>query len=141
MFKLLFIIKETIIMNLQNGYKVIYEVAADGKRTFYATKSNVYPNTEDTVLASFNDADYVGKVIYEYKGAFYVSTGSVPAYDENGVPTDTKIAGFDKVFVADESVPANVPAGDENTSGNDDNGEDVGTENGDDAGDAGDGDE
>ena len=74
-------------MNLQNGYKVIYEKAADGKRTFYASKSAIYPNDDDLVVASFNDADYKGKVIYEYKGNFYVSTGSIPAYDEKGVPT------------------------------------------------------
>lgn len=85
-------------MELKNGYKVIYEKAADGKRTFYASKSNAYPAAEDVVLASFNDADYKGKVIYEYKGDFYVSTGNIPAYDENGVPTDKKIEGFDQVF-------------------------------------------
>ena len=85
-------------MNLQNGYKVIYEKAADGKRTFYASKSAIYPNTDDLVIASFNDEDYYGKVIYEHKGNFYVSNGAVPAYDENGEPTDTIIEGFDKVF-------------------------------------------
>jgi hypothetical protein len=85
-------------MELKNGYKVIYEVAADGKRTFYASKSNVYPTTEDVEIASFNDADYKGKVIYEYKGDFYVSAGSIPAYNENGVPTDNKITEFEKIF-------------------------------------------
>lgn len=91
-------------MELKNGYKVIYEVAADGKRTFYASKSNVYPTAEDVEIASFNDADYIGKVIYEYKGDFYVSTGSVPAYDEKGVPTDSKIEGFDQVFKLADAV-------------------------------------
>jgi hypothetical protein len=91
-------------MELKNGYKVIYEVAADGKRTFYASKSNVYPTAEDVEIASFNDADYVGKVIYEYKGDFYVSNGSVPAYDKDGVPTDTKIEGFDQVFKKADAV-------------------------------------
>lgn len=86
-------------MNLQNGYKVIYEKAADGKRTFYASKSTIYPNENDIVLATFNDADFLGKVIYEYKGKFYVSIGAVPAYDENGEPTDTVIGGFDEVLV------------------------------------------
>ena len=85
-------------MNLQNGYKVIYEKAADGKRTFYASKSNAYPNEDDIELASFSDADFRGKVIYEYKGKFYVSNGAVPAYDENGEPTDNVIEGFDQVF-------------------------------------------
>ena len=89
-------------MNLQNGYKVIYEKAADGKRTFYASKSNAYPAADDVVLASFNDADFAGKVIYEYAGKFYVSTGAIPTYNENGEPADTVIEGFDKVFVEDE---------------------------------------
>lgn len=90
-------------MNLQNGYKVIYEKAADGKRTFYASKSTTYPNETDLVIASFNDADYRGKVIYEHKGKFYVSVGAVPTYNENGEPTDTAIEGFDKVFVETEN--------------------------------------
>lgn len=85
-------------MNLQNDYKVIYEKAADGKRTFYASKSASYPNADDLVIASFNDEDYYGKVIYEHNGNFYVSNGAVPAYDENGEPTDAVIEGFDKVF-------------------------------------------
>lgn len=89
-------------MNLQNGYKVIYEKAADGKRTFYASNSTVYPNETDVVIASFNDADYRGKVIYEHKGKFYISTGAVPTYNENGEPADTVIEGFDKVFVEDK---------------------------------------
>lgn len=86
-------------MNLQNDFKVIYEKAADGKRTFYASKSNSYPATDDVVLASFNDEDYRGKVIYEYKGKFYASTGAFPAYDENGEPKDTLIDDFNKVFI------------------------------------------
>lgn len=95
-------------MNLQNGYKVIYEKAADGKRTFYASKSNSYPAADDVVLASFNDEDYRGKVIYEYKGKFYASTGAVPTYDENGEPKDTLIDGFDKVFIHVDK-PSNEP--------------------------------
>jgi hypothetical protein len=102
-------------MNLQNGYKVIYEKAADGKRTFYASKSTVYPNADDKVLASFNDADYRGKVIYEHKGKFYVSTGAVPAYNEKGEPTDNVIEGFNEVFVKaeeDGSEEEEGPSGD-----------------------------
>lgn len=81
-------------MNYKNGYKVVYEVAAEGKRTFYATTSNEYPtrdaegNITDTVIASFDDADFVGKTIYEYEGKFYKSAGRLPAYDENGAPAD-----------------------------------------------------
>lgn len=92
-------------MIYKNGYKVVYEVAADGKRTFYAAKSNVYPtydedgNITDTILATFDDADFVGKTIYEYAGEFYVSTGTVPTYNEDGTPADEKIAGFEPLFV------------------------------------------
>ena len=98
-------------MNLQNGYKVIYEVAKDGKRTFYASKSAIYPNDNDLVVASFDDADFKGKVIYEYKGDFYVSTGSLPAYKEDGTPADNKIEGkFDEIFGVKESVEEPAPA-------------------------------
>jgi hypothetical protein len=101
-------------MDYKNGYKVVYEVAADGERTFYASKSNAYPARDedgkiiDTKLASFKDADYQGKVIYEYKGEFYVSTDSLPKYDENGIPTDKKIEGFDLVLKEAEETPAST---------------------------------
>lgn len=91
-------------MELKNGYKVIYEIAADGQRTFYASDSNIYPKRDengeiaDTPIATFTDAEYKGKVIYEYKGSFYVSKENLPAYDENGVPTDDKITEFEKIF-------------------------------------------
>lgn len=103
-------------MNYKNGYKIVYEVAADGERTFYATKSTSYPTRDasgkitDDVLATFNDADFKGKTIYEYEGEFYVSTGALPAYNEDGTPKDKKIAGFEKLFV--EEKPAE---GEENT--------------------------
>jgi hypothetical protein len=122
-------------MNYKNGYKVVYEVAADGKRTFYATKSNAYPAAEDTVLATFEDADFAGKVIYEYKGEFYVSTGKVPAYNEDGTPKDEKITGFEKLFV-EENTEVIAPV---NTTEEDDNGDDNGDDAGeDDLGDEGD---
>lgn len=79
-------------MDYKNGYKVVYEVAADGERTFYAAKSNAYPtrdeagNITDDVIATFVDKDFEGKTIYEYKGKFYVSAGRLPAYNEDGEP-------------------------------------------------------
>ena len=95
-------------MKYKNGYKVVYEIAADGKRTFYATKSNAYPprdeagniieNEINTVLATFDDAKFAGKTIYEYKGEFYVSTEALPKYKEDGTPADDKIEGFEKLF-------------------------------------------
>lgn len=99
-------------MEYKNGYKVVYEVAADGKRTFYAAKSNEYPtrdeagNIKDDVIASFVDKDFAGKTIYEYKGEFYVSTEAVPAYNEDGTPKDEKIKGFEKLFVEETEEPA-----------------------------------
>ena len=114
-------------MIYKNGYKVVYEVAADGKRTFYAAKSNVYPtrdedgNITDTVLATFDDAEFAGKTIYEYAGEFYVSTGTVPAYNEDGTPADEKIAGFEPLFVegaeaAEAEEPITEPVDDEPTA-------------------------
>ena len=112
-------------MIYKNGYKVVYEVAADGKRTFYAAKSNVYPtrdedgNITDTVLATFDDADFAGKTIYEYAGEFYVSTGAVPAYNEDGTPADEKIAGFEPLFVEsneDTDEPVTEPVDNEPTA-------------------------
>ena len=116
-------------MNYKNGYKVVYEVAADGKRTFYATKSNAYPAEEDTVLATFNDADFAGKVIYEYKGEFYVSTDKVPAYNEDGTPKDTKIVGFEKLFVEETAANEVNPAADEPVKEDENKGEDAGDNN------------
>ena len=97
-------------MNLQNGYKLIYEKAAEGKRTFYASKSNV-PTAEDVEIASFIDAEYQGKIIYEYKGKFYVSTKNAPMYDENGEPTGTSIEAFDKILIKDAvNTPTHAPS-------------------------------
>lgn len=92
-------------MKLQNGYKKIYEKAIDGQRTFYATTSNVCNPETDVVLGSFSDEEYKGKVIYEYKGKFYVSSGKLPVYDENGEPaeSETQLTAFDEIFVEAES--------------------------------------
>lgn len=85
-------------MNLHNNYKVIYEKAAEGKRTFYASTSNSYPTENDILLASFNDSDYQGKVIFEHEGKIYVSAGNIPTYTENGEPTGVVIKNFDRVL-------------------------------------------
>lgn len=88
-------------MKLQNGYKVLYEVAADGKRTFYASKTGV-----------FADADQIGepveigkyKLVYEKNGKVYFSESKVPTFDENGEPTDKAAEGFDEIFVESDDV-------------------------------------
>lgn len=75
-------------MNLQNGYKVIYEKAADGKRTFYASKTGFFADAE--VITEANIGEY--KLIYEKDGRFYGSTTGIPAED------DFCFEAFDKVF-------------------------------------------
>ena len=88
-------------MNLQNGYKVIYEKAADGKRTFYASKTGFFADAE--VITEANIGEY--KLIYEKDGRFYGSTTGIPAKD------DFCFEAFDKVFkesVAGEAATAVV---------------------------------
>lgn len=82
-------------MNLQNGYKVIYEKAADGKRTFYASKTGVFADAE--VIAEAVIGKY--KLIYEKAGQFYGS--------ETGIPADTDycFTEFDKVFKTESEKP------------------------------------
>jgi hypothetical protein len=81
-------------MNLQNGYKVIYEKAADGKRTFYASKTGVFADAE--IIAEAEIGKY--KLIYEKAGRFYGS--------ESGIPSegDYCFEDFDKVFIAAEAT-------------------------------------
>ena len=90
-------------MNLQNGYRVIYEKTADGKRTFYATKNVVCDPSVDDKIVEATIGEY--KLIYEKDGSFYGSTTGLPA--EN----DYCFAEFDKVFkVAEEpATPASEP--------------------------------
>jgi hypothetical protein len=81
-------------MNLQNGYKVVYEQAAGGKRTFYASKSGFFADAEK--LGEFEIGEY--KLIYEKSGKFYGSTTGIPS------DTDHCFTEFDKVFVADSAT-------------------------------------
>lgn len=74
-------------MNLQNGYKVLYEVAADGKRTFYASKSGTFSDSE--VITEAEIGKY--RLIYEKAGSIYGS--------ETGIPTEN-----DYFFTAFDSV-------------------------------------
>lgn len=112
-------------MEYKNGYKVVYEVAADGERTFYASKSNEYPprdedgkiveNEMNTKLAAFKDADFAGMTIYEHEGEFYYAKANEAKLDEERKPLGTKIKGFEKILVEDvkpteEPTPVNEPA-------------------------------
>lgn len=83
-------------MNLQNGYKVLYAVAADGKRTIYASKTGTFAGAE-----KISEPVEIGKykLIYEKDGKIYCSVTNTPNFNEDGEPVDTVIEGFDKVFV------------------------------------------
>ena len=77
-------------MNLQNGYKVIYEKIANGERTFYATENAKCDPTVDEKIVTAAIGDY--KLVYEKNGQIYGSTTSVPAEG------DHCFSEFDKVF-------------------------------------------
>lgn len=126
-------------MIYKNGYKVVYEIAADGKRTFYAAKSAAYPtrdedgNITDTMLATFDDADFAGKTIYEYEGEFYVADTIAAKFDKDGKPTGAKLGtkdnNFDEILV--EKKPEETPnenSGDGKEDSGDDNGDDAGND-------------
>ena len=85
-------------MNLQNGYKKIYEKTADGKRTFYATKNNVCDPAVDDKIVEATIGGY--KLIYEKDGRFYGSISGIPT------KTDVCFKDFDKVFCAHVDVKA-----------------------------------
>ena len=77
-------------MNLQNGYKVIYEKAADGKRTFYASQDGTFAGAAEIAEAVIGQY----KLIYEKAGKIYGSESGVPAEG------DHCFTEFNKVFCA-----------------------------------------
>lgn len=108
-------------MNLQNGYKVIYEKAADGKRTFYASKSGVFEDAE--AIVEVNIGEY--KLIYEKDGKFYGSASGLPT--ENDYCFEEFRAIFEEGYVKDATVDENETPEDENPE--DENPEDETPEN------------
>ena len=90
-------------MNLKNGYKVLYAVAADGKRTFYGSKSGVFADAEQ-VGEPFEIGKY--KLVYEKNGKIYGSESGIPNFDENGVPADSAFKSFNEIFVEAENNEA-----------------------------------
>ena len=90
-------------MNLQNGYKVIYEKIADGERTFFADR------IDGTDATKLGDAIQVGKykLVFEKDGQIY---GSETGKTDDGVCLEA----FNEVLVegheeeAQEPAPANV---------------------------------
>ena len=90
-------------MDYKNGYKVAYEVAANGERAIYASTTNKYPNRDeagkiaDDNLAKFVDADFKGKTVYEDKnGEFFVANTNAAKFDKDGNATGTSLAELNK---------------------------------------------
>lgn len=80
-------------MTLKNGYKVIYDKAAEGKRAFYASKTGIFAGAEK-IGEDFEIGKY--KLIYEKDGSIYGSETGLPAEG------DHCFEEFNKVFVVDE---------------------------------------
>lgn len=81
-------------MDLQNGYKVIYDKAENGYRTFYASKSGVFADATPITEEAIKIGQY--KLIYEKDGKIYGSTTGVPA------DNDHYFEDFAKVFILEE---------------------------------------
>jgi hypothetical protein len=87
-------------MDLKNGYKVVYDVAKNGERNFYASKTGLFEDAEP-ILEAIKIGDY--KLIYEKNGMFYGSITGIPAED------DRCFTEFNKIFVeAKESTEPDV---------------------------------
>jgi hypothetical protein len=80
-------------MELKNGYKVIYDKAANGEHVFYASKTGVFADAEEIVRATAGEY----KLIYEKAGKFYGSKTGIPAED------DYCFVEFNKVFIETEA--------------------------------------
>lgn len=75
-------------MKLQNGYKAIFDKAADGKHTIYASKTGLFKDAEE--IGTFEADQY--NLIYEKQGKLYHSPTGIPA------DSDVAIAELDKLF-------------------------------------------
>lgn len=75
-------------MKLQNGYKAIFDKAADGKHTIYASKTGLFKDAEE--IGTFEADQY--NLIYEKQGKLYHSHTGIPA------DSDATVAELDKLF-------------------------------------------
>lgn len=114
-------------MKYQDGYKVAYEVAANGERAIYASKSNVYPTDADDCLAKFADADIKGKTVYEGKGTqkgdFFVADTNSAKFDKDGIATGAPLADLNKLEKNEEVTTNDEPKQEEPKQENIDNGD------------------
>ena len=94
-------------MDLQNGYKVIYEKIADGERTFFASKLNGEAATQ------IGDAIKIGKyrLVYEKDGMIYGSETGAPAEGDDCFTAFNnvfKVATEAATTVVEDDEPAHV---------------------------------
>lgn len=90
-------------MNLQNGYKVIYEKAANGEHVFFASKTGTFADAEE--LGRLIEGEY--KLIYEKNGQLFCSSTGIPA------ESDEEFIVFKKAIEADtteQKHPAYIDA-------------------------------
>ncbi len=80
-------------MELKNGYKVIYDTAANGEHVFSASTTGLFADAEEILTVA--NGEY--KLVYEKAGKIYGSTTGIPAED------DYCFTEFDKVFVETET--------------------------------------
>lgn len=87
-------------MKLQNGYKAIFDKAADGKHTIYASKTGLFKDAEE--IGTFEADQY--NLIYEKQGKLYHSQTGIPA------DSDVAVTELDKIFAeqAAETETASV---------------------------------
>ena len=85
-------------MNLQNGYTVLNEKIADGKRTFIAKG----PEVADKEIGPFTIGEF--KLVYEKDGKVYGNTTGIPTAE------DTHLDAFDAIFIANEEEDTEVEA-------------------------------
>lgn len=82
-------------MNLQNGYKTVYEKVEEDKRIFYASKTGLFKDAEE--IAKIDLGQY--KLVYEANGKICGSISGIPNKDE-----DIAFDEFEKIFVAAETA-------------------------------------
>lgn len=88
-------------MNLQNGYRVIYEKAANGEHVFFASKTGAFADAEE--LGKLIEGEY--KLIYEKDGQLFCSVTGIPT------ESDEEFTVFKKAIETDNTVnnPMQVP--------------------------------
>ena len=90
-------------MNLQNGYKVIYEKAAGGEHVFFASKTGIFADAQE--LGRLIDGEY--KLIYEKNGQLFSSVTGIPAESDEGFTIFNKVIVVDTV---EQKHPAHTDA-------------------------------